>query len=204
MTYNYKKCHHLHVGKNYQNTEYTMDGPVMIAKVDSEKDLGVIFDSNMKFGEHINSKVTKANQILGLIFRTLTYMDKEMFLNLFKSLIRSHLEYATVVWSPLYKKDMIQIENRVPTIFCNWGNIWSYSIFLYPQCIAAYREPHHFWGYKPNFGGKKPSAEGKWECWRMYNAEQHGLLLVCNTFPILIVSEVLFFQHWNIVETGPI
>ena len=65
----------------------------------------------MKFGEHINSKATKANQILGLIFRTFTYMDKEMFLNLFKSLIRPHAEYATVVWSPVYKKDMIQIEN---------------------------------------------------------------------------------------------
>ena len=100
--------------KNYQNTEYTMEtvnGSVKIAKVDSEKDLGVIFDSNTKFGVHINSKVTKANQILGLIFRTFTYMDKEMFLNLFKSLIRPHLEYATVVWSPLYKKDMIHIEN---------------------------------------------------------------------------------------------
>ena len=89
----------------------TVNGPVKIAEVDSEKDLGVIFDSNMKFGEHINSNVTKANQILGLIFRTFTYMDKEMFPNLFKSLIRPHLEYATVVWSPVYKKDMIQIEN---------------------------------------------------------------------------------------------
>ena len=29
--------------------------------------------------------------------------------------------------------------------------IWSYSLFLYPQCIAAYRGPHHFWGT----GGKK-------------------------------------------------
>ena len=33
-----------------------------------------------------------------------------------------------------------------------------YSLFLYPQCIAAYRGPHHFGGYKPKFGGKKPSA----------------------------------------------
>lgn len=114
MTYNYNKCHHLHIGKKYQDTEYVMEttnGPVKVAKVDSEKDLGVIFDSSLKFGEHINSKVTKANQILGLIFRTFTYMDKEMFLNLFKSLIRPHLEYATTVWSPVYKKDMIQIEN---------------------------------------------------------------------------------------------
>ena len=54
---------------------------------------------------------------------------------------------------------------RVPTAFSNWWYIWSYSLFLYPQCITAYRGPHYFWGYKPNLGDKKPSAEGKWECW---------------------------------------
>ena len=34
-----------------------------------------------------------------------------MFLNLCKSLVRPHLEYATVIWSALYKKDRIIIEN---------------------------------------------------------------------------------------------
>lgn len=34
-----------------------------------------------------------------------------MFLNLFKALVRPHLEYATSVWSPQYKKDMIALEN---------------------------------------------------------------------------------------------
>ena len=49
--------------------------------------------------------------MLGLIKRTFTYMDKEMFLPLFKTLIRPHLEYATVVWSPFLKKDIFLIEN---------------------------------------------------------------------------------------------
>ena len=34
-----------------------------------------------------------------------------MFLNLYKSLVRPHLEYAVTVCAPLYKKDMIIIEN---------------------------------------------------------------------------------------------
>ena len=46
--------------------------------------------------------------------------------------------------------------SRVPTAFWNWGFIWSYFWCLYLQCIAAYRGPHHFWWYKPNFGGKNP------------------------------------------------
>ena len=34
-----------------------------------------------------------------------------MFLNFYKSLVRPHLEYKTVVWAPQYKKDIISIEN---------------------------------------------------------------------------------------------
>ena len=46
----------------------------------------------------------------------------------------------------------------------------SFSLFLYPQCIAAYRDSYQFWGYMTNFGGKKPSAEGKWEYWGKKNS----------------------------------
>ena len=34
-----------------------------------------------------------------------------MFLDLYKTLVRPHLEYATPVWTPLYKKDSIMLEN---------------------------------------------------------------------------------------------
>ncbi len=34
-----------------------------------------------------------------------------MFLALFKSMVRPHLEYASVVWAPYFKKDIIAIEN---------------------------------------------------------------------------------------------
>ena len=114
MFYHHKKCHHLHVGNNMEDTAYTMEttnGTISIEKVKSEKDLGVIFDSKLTFTEHISTKVSKTNQIVGLIFRTFTLMDREMFLNLFKSLVRPHLEYATSIWAPIYKKDAIQLEN---------------------------------------------------------------------------------------------
>ena len=34
-----------------------------------------------------------------------------MFLNLYKSMVRPHLEYGSQTWSPVYKKDKIIIEN---------------------------------------------------------------------------------------------
>ena len=54
-------------------------GQLKLKKKSSEKDLGVIFDSSLKFGEHINSKVNKANRNVGLNFRTFTFMDKKSF-----------------------------------------------------------------------------------------------------------------------------
>ena len=75
---------------------------IPVEKVDSEKDLGVIIDKDLKFTEHINSKIKIANTNVGLIFRTFTYLDKDMFLNLYKLLVRP--QYASPVWSPVYKK----------------------------------------------------------------------------------------------------
>ena len=34
-----------------------------------------------------------------------------MFLSIYKSVVRAHLEYASSVWSPMFKKDTILIEN---------------------------------------------------------------------------------------------
>ena len=55
---------------------------IEIETVISEQDLGVIMDKALNFSQHINSKVNKANRNLRIIFRTFTFMDKDMFLNL--------------------------------------------------------------------------------------------------------------------------
>ena len=86
MLFNFKKCKHLHTGSRQDSVTYTMDSGqdvIEIENVTSEKDLGVIVDQALNFSEHISTKINKANRNLGIIFRTFTYMDKEMFLNLY-------------------------------------------------------------------------------------------------------------------------
>ena len=81
-------------------------------EVNSElKDLSVLIDDNLKFSHNILEKVNKANQIMGLIRRSFTYMNQHNFILLFKSLVRPHLEYVNVTWSPILKKDIQLIEN---------------------------------------------------------------------------------------------
>ncbi len=114
LRFNASKCKSLHIGRTNRKHIYEMNEniqSIQIQQVQEERDLGVIFQSDLKFGTHISKCVNKANSILGLVKRSFTFMDKEMFLTLHKSLIRPHLEYATAVWSPHLQKDIFMIEN---------------------------------------------------------------------------------------------
>ena len=64
-----------------------------------EQDLGVIITDNLTFDKHISTNIIKANQIIRLIRRTIKYIDNHSVF--FKGLMRSHVEYATNVWSVL-------------------------------------------------------------------------------------------------------
>ena len=76
-----------------------------------DKDLGVMIDSKLNFRQHISKKISIANRNLGIIYSTFTHLSQEMFLSLYKAMVRPHLKYASVIWSPLYKKDKITHEN---------------------------------------------------------------------------------------------
>ena len=109
------KCKLMTIGRDTPTEHYTMysedKGLIPIANVQSEKDVGVIFDLNMSFREDINSRATKANNIMGIIRRTYTYLDIESFNLLFKSLVRPHLEYGAPIWNPQLKRDITDLEN---------------------------------------------------------------------------------------------
>ena len=49
--------------------------------------------------------------MIGIIRRTFSYMDKHIFLKLYKALVRSHLEYGNVIWNPHLKRQSLQIES---------------------------------------------------------------------------------------------
>ena len=58
----------------------------------------------------------KANRKLGVINRTITNKSRYILLNLYKSIVRPHLEYCTAAWSPHYIKDKDLLE-RIQTRF---------------------------------------------------------------------------------------
>jgi hypothetical protein len=79
---------------------YYLDGN-LLSRVTSIVDLGVTFDRRLTFSLHINKIVLKANSMLGFIIRmTKEFLDVFSCVQLFISLVRSHLEYAVTVWYP--------------------------------------------------------------------------------------------------------
>ena len=103
----------MQVGNKKISTSYSMvEGSEVdyLNNITVERDLGVYTDDELKFSQHIDNITSKANQILGLVRRSITFMDRTVLKTLYTALVRPHLEYANVVWHPLYKKQIKQLE----------------------------------------------------------------------------------------------
>ena len=113
LRFNPQKCKVLHLGKHNEKFSYSMmeDGNrIILDQVPFEKDLGVYIDQDLSFNKHIGEAIGKANRILGLIRRSFKYLTAEIFVHLYKTLLRPFVEYSSPVWSPYKKKDIILIE----------------------------------------------------------------------------------------------
>ena len=110
LNFNVSKRHLLHLGKPHNYGSYSING-IQISPNDSIKDLGVIVDNQLKFHEHANSVVTKANRTLAIIRKSFNFTDKTMFLSLYKSLVRPIIEYGNAIWGPHYILDQQSIES---------------------------------------------------------------------------------------------
>jgi len=115
LKFNIQKCKVVSYGNKRHDFSYTLldntGNRHNLTNEEGEKDLGIKFNSSLKFDEHINLTVNKVNKIIGLIKRTFKFMDKSLFLTLYKSLVRSHLDYGNLIYYPITKKNKQLIEN---------------------------------------------------------------------------------------------
>ena len=109
MLFNFGKCKCLHIGPGNTSMNYEMGGTILSTTV-KEKDLGVTMNANMKVSEQCRIAASKANQVLGMIRRNITYKDKSLIVPLYKAIVRPHLEYCIQAWSPYLRKDIDMLE----------------------------------------------------------------------------------------------
>jgi hypothetical protein len=109
MLFNVDKCKVMHIGLNNSKANYEMNGKYL-EEVTEERDLGVIFQNDLKCSRQCLKAVNTANKVLGMIKRSFSVRDKDVILQLYKSLVRPHLEYSIQAWRPHFQKDIDLIE----------------------------------------------------------------------------------------------
>lgn len=78
--------------------------------VQKMRDLGVIITSDFKNSAQCQNASTKAYRELFRLKNTLTCKSPEVFMPLYKSIVRPHLEYCVQAWAPHLTKDIELLE----------------------------------------------------------------------------------------------
>ena len=113
IEFNFPKFETLRYGNDddiKENTFYKTRCNEKIKIVEHAKDLGIIMSSSGNFKQHIRTMVDAAQQLCGWILRTFSTRKKDPMLLLWRSLIRSKLEYCCQLWSPTQSGDIQSLE----------------------------------------------------------------------------------------------
>ena len=122
MLFNLDKRKIMQFGCNNPMHTFLLGG-LILETVSEEKDLGVMVRNDLKVFSQCIKVVKTANQVLGMIKRTITHKTKENLLHLYKSLVRPHLEYCLQVWRPYLKKniDLFEgVQRRATKMILGW------------------------------------------------------------------------------------
>ena len=86
----------MHYGLRNKDHVYKM-GTTELGTTSCERDLGVIFSSNLKWKQHVTSCVSKANSMLGMIKSSFVNFDLRLVRILYTVYVRPLIEFAAPV-----------------------------------------------------------------------------------------------------------
>ena len=134
MKFSLDKCKAVRVTRKKSPIQGTFNiGNHVVSQTDTQKDLGVVVNNNLKWSSHIISSSSKANQILGFLYRSSDpCFGVSVKCSLYLSLVQSYLGYAIEVWTPLQIGGLCTIEGvqRRATKY----------ILGYPDALIPYKE----------------------------------------------------------------
>ena len=86
-------CSTLHVGRHNTRNRYTINGED-IGKSNSEKDLGVLINQDLRPREQCIRARNRANRVLGSIAWSVSNRSADVIIRLYLVLVRPDLDYA--------------------------------------------------------------------------------------------------------------
>lgn len=117
LTVNAAKCSSITFTRKSNNIRFDYRiGSNLIQRKESVRDLGVEMDKGLTFVGQIDKVVAKANSLFGMTRRLCQdFDDPYTIMAIYTGLVRSVIEYASVVWQPIYeihRKRLEQIQKR--------------------------------------------------------------------------------------------
>ena len=85
-------------GKIAQNHPSLFFNGTVVPKVNEQKHLGLILDSNLSFERHLNGKVMKAKSSIGIIKYLSSFLPLKILDQMYKAIVRSHLDYCDTTY----------------------------------------------------------------------------------------------------------
>ena len=109
MRFNAKKCYVMSIN-NHSSNFYQLNNTIL-QQVKENPYLGITLSEDLKFSKHVNKITSKASSTLGFLKRNLKHCPETCRKTAYLSLVRSTLEYSSIVWDPHLQGDINKIEN---------------------------------------------------------------------------------------------
>ena len=185
---------------------------VELTMTNSEKDLGIWITSSLKPSLQCDKAAATASRILGMLKRTFTKLSRELFVFLYRTYVRPHLEYCIQLWSPYLSRDIDKLENvprRATKLVTELANLpyesrlrelGLYSLYSRQQrgdLIEVYKVLHGYYDIDwSRYFTLNSVHSTRGHCMKLFKKQSH-LLLRSNFFTQRVISFYLMklFNH---------
>lgn len=115
-----------------QEANYHING-VQLERVTAIRDLGILFDTKLKFKSHITTCLSKSYRMLGFVMRLAKEFSQPKCIDiLYNALVRSQIEYLAPIWTPhqsTYVKTIERLQKKY-TRFIFWLTRTPYTSYI--------------------------------------------------------------------------
>ena len=84
--------------KSTPNHPHLIFNEIVVERVKEQKHLGLIIDSSLSFGKHLNEKIIKAKKNVGTLKHLSKFLPLKTLDQIYKALVRSHLDYCDIIY----------------------------------------------------------------------------------------------------------
>ena len=83
---------------------------ITLVKTDCERDLGIMISNDLKPTAQVNKPAAKAHIMISILKNTVVNRGASIWIKLYTTYFRPHIEFAIAAWSPYMAKDISCLE----------------------------------------------------------------------------------------------